>query len=260
MERESAEFNLFLPQGFFDSPQGNMTSVSPSEALALAMLWHIIGVNADEIKKGDPSNKEPDCIISSGEGIEVVWAEDNTIMRILDGSISPDGQSRLYGTVEEAIKKQIDRKFEKLNRGYYSGASKVSLFCLLVTSLPLWYCADEEYSGYSDLSGVDALVICERNCFWKALQYQYIGTDKFSNIYITCPTFDGKYACFDIDNLASEKSGITIFEVSKPNCIPVYRRIDCSNTPITSKTPRQVHIISVTNKIDAEGTYLNEQE
>ena len=41
------------------------------------MLWHVIGVDADDIRKGDPAHKEPDCMVCTGEGIEVVWGENN---------------------------------------------------------------------------------------------------------------------------------------------------------------------------------------
>lgn len=223
------------------------------------MLWHIIGVDADDIRKGDPAHKEPDCMVSTGEGIEVVWGENNANMRIFDGSVQPNGHSTLYGTVEVALKERIENKYDKLNNGNYSGASKVALFCLLVSSLPLWYCMDEEYAYYSDYSFADKMIMHERDLFWKALQYQYIGDGKFSNIYIACPTFDGKYACFDIERLASGNDGITIFNVSNPDCVPIYRRIGCSDTLITSKTPCRIHIICRQESLTQEkGPYPNE--
>lgn len=258
MEKQPVELNLVLPPNFFDSPQEDMCSPSPSEALAHAMLWHVMGLDADDIKKGSPAHKEPDCMVSTGEGIEVVWGENDVNMRVFDGSNQPDGCSTHYGTVEVVLKERIQKKYNKLRKGNYSGASKVTLFCLLVSSLPLWYCMDQEYAYYSDYGLADKMIMCERDLFWKALQYQYIGTDKFSNIYIACPTLDGKYACFNINNLASGKHGITIFNVSDPNCVPVYRRIDYSETPITSKTPCRIHIISMTNEINLEERNVTE--
>lgn len=217
-----AILELRIPPHFFDSakPENNFESVS--ERIARAFLSGIL--NIADLRQGDPEEGEPDYVANE-KGYEVTFSISQSLIPQLRGVRTLDGKKRnIEQSLISDIKEAVLRKAQK----NYSCVP--NLVILTISTLPTWY-----YSLYFDTSNpCDRLAMkfgsARRDHLFRELYQNYILTNKFENIYIIQPTFDGTFAFFNIKDFGNNGDAfLTHVRSTKPKAFPTYRVVDAGN-------------------------------
>ena len=196
-------------------------------------------------------------MLPDGSGVEVVWGEANHQLRQIDGSVqlSQTGISEL--DFEVTIKERIEKKAQKMKKGNYSGASNVSVCCVLLTPMIQWYFTADEYADCQKGNILDSIAIYRRELFWKALYFEYIETGTFDTIYIVCPTHDKRYVCFDICGYFTNQDWLTILGVRTPLLVPICDIEDAHGEQISHCSSLVWHIINMADGPRNKNLYVN---
>ena len=240
----AVEMNLYVSDGFFKAPDKGPLSESPSEELSREVLGCVFQIDPKSIRKGNPSRKDPDCMLPDGSGIEVFWGESEQSLRQLEGDVPPTRTGISPLDFEYTIKSRIDNKTQKQKKGNYSAATNVSLCCILVTPVISWYFTAPEYVDCSAGIQFDEYAKTRRELFWEALHDQYIESGPFENIYIICPTHDGRYICFDIKGYHNDEEWFTLIASKNGYCLPFCELVD-KKQKVAWNTQLVWHIIQV---------------
>ncbi|MDO9546970.1 MAG: hypothetical protein Q7J07_09530 [Pelolinea sp.] len=172
------EIQRYFPPNFFDSANKKNGFVSRSEQLSKAVLCVTLGINGEEIRKGDPNNKEPDWVTRDNDGIEVTFAserEPSSVLQAKTGVFNADDlEQEIIASISDSIKEKSDKK----QKGNYLGISNVTVFIICLYPLLNWY---------GHLYGFNyPRYLGNRNKFFNSLYEKYIKSSEFKNIYILC--------------------------------------------------------------------------
>lgn len=218
-----AVFELRIPPHFFDSAKAENHFESVSERIAKAFLSGIM--NISPLLRGDDKKGEPDYICGE-DGYEVTFAISSSLIPQIKGIKALDGKkNNIEESLIDAITDAADRKAAKT----YSCVP--ALVVIAIDTLPTWY-----HSLYFHESDPFARLAwragaTKRDKLFHDLYELYIRTNKFKNIFIIQPTFDGTFAFFDVDLFVQKEDRfLTHVKASNPKAFPTYQLIDAGKS------------------------------
>lgn len=211
-----AVFELSIPPHFFDSAKAENNYESVSERVAKVFLSDIVKV--PNILRGNDKLKEPDYI-SEGRGYEVTFAVNSSLIPQLKGVKKLDSEK--HNIEQELISDITEAVLRKAEKTY---SCVPNLVIIAISTLVTWYPSlyFKETDPFAQMAW--RVHAARRNKLFKDLYEQYILANKFENIYIIQPTFDGAFAFYNIKDFGEgTESYLTHVQASDPRAFPTYK-------------------------------------
>ncbi|BBK21948.1 hypothetical protein [Amedibacterium intestinale] len=226
-----AVVELHIPSNLFDSAKAENSFESVSERISKAFIKDIL--NELNVRRGDDKINEPDYMVNK-KGYEVTFAVDSKIIQLLKGVKELDDSLQ---NIEEELIKAISEATERKANKNYSCIS--NLVIITISTMPTWYIIPNLSKECNLIKKYWDIIYKTRNNLFEKLYRQYIALNTFENIYIIQPTFDGKFALFNIKDFAINKNNfLTIVTSSNTRMFPTYKLID-------AETPEEIKSLKI---------------
>lgn len=232
-----AVFELSIPPRFFDSAKAENHFESVSERIVKAFLKAIF--NISDITRGNPDLKEPDYIYGD-QGYEVTFAINQSLIPQLKGDRDLDKspvniETALIEDITAAVNRKASKKYLCIP----------NLVVIAIRTLPTWYSS----IYFQENDPIDRMVwrvaAAKRDKLFHELYRNYISSEKFRDIFIIQPTFDGTFVFYSIKNFECDKENfLTHVQSSNPKAFPFYRLVDAER--ITDVSSLKINVINYT--------------